>query len=123
MVQYQTLDRTFSALSDSKRREILDRLGRGPASISELAAPLDMSLTGLKKHVRILEDANLVSTEKIGRTRQCRLGPQGTGGTGGTGGSARLRPGPLAEVDDWLESFQRLWNERYDRLDEYLREL
>ena len=117
MVQYQTLDRTFSALSDSKRREILDRLGRGPASISELAAPLDMSLTGLKKHVRILEDANLVSTEKIGRTRQCRLGPQDTGG------SARLGPGPLAEVDDWLESFQRLWNERYDRLDEYLREL
>lgn len=117
MVQYQTLDRTFSALSDSKRRKILDRLGRGPASISELAAPLAMSLTGLKKHVRILEDANLVSTEKIGRTRQCRLGPQDTDGP------ARLGLGPLAEVDDWLQSFQRLWNERYDRLDEYLREL
>lgn len=116
MVQYQTLDRTLSALSDSKRREILDRLGRGPASISELAAPLDMSLTGLKKHVRILEDANLVSTEKIGRTRQCRLGPRDTDG------SARLEPGPLAEVDDWLRSFRRLWNERYDRLAEYLRE-
>jgi len=116
MVQYQTLDRTFSALSDSKRREILDRLGRGPASISELAAPLDMSLTGLKKHVRILVDANLVSTEKIGRTRQCRLGPQDAGG------SARLGLGPLAEVDHWLDTFQRLWNERYDRLDEYLRE-
>ncbi len=117
MVQSQTLDRTFSALSDSKRREILDRLGRGPASISELATPLDMSLTGLKKHVRILENAKLVSTEKIGRTRRCRLGPAETGG------SARLGPRPLAEVDEWLESFQRLWNERYDRLDEYLREL
>jgi DNA-binding transcriptional ArsR family regulator len=117
MVQSQTLDKSFSALSDSKRREILHRLGRGPASISELAAPLDMSLTGLKKHVRILEDANLVSTEKIGRTRQCRLGPADAGGSG------RLGPGPLAEVDDWLESFQRVWNERYDRLDEYLREL
>lgn len=117
MVQYQALDRTFSALSDSKRREILARLGRGPASISELAAPLDMSLTGLKKHVRILEDANLVSTEKIGRTRQCRLGPAEPGG------SARRGPGPLGEVDNWLESFQRMWNERYDRLEEYLREL
>jgi len=116
MVQSQTLDRSFSALSDPKRREILDRLGRGPASISELAAPLDMSLTGLKKHVRILEGANLVSTEKIGRTRRCRLGPANAGG------SARLGPRPLAEVDDWLESFKRLWNERYDRLDEYLRE-
>ena len=114
MVQSQTLDRSFSALSDSKRREILDRLGRGPASISELAAPLDMSLTGLKKHVRILEDANLVSTEKIGRTRQCRLGPADADGSG--------RLGPLAEVDDWLASFQRAWSERYDRLDEYLRE-
>ena len=117
MVQHRTLDRTFSALSDSKRREILDRLGHGPASISELAAPLDMSLTGLKKHIRILEGANLVSTEKIGRTRRCRLGPPDTGGF------ARLGLGPLAEVDDWLESFQRLWNERYDRLDEYLRDL
>jgi DNA-binding transcriptional ArsR family regulator len=116
MVQSQTLDRSFSALSDPTRREILDRLGRGPASISELAAPLDMSLTGLKKHVRILEGANFVSSVKIGRTRQCRLGPADTGGP------ARLGPGPLAEVDDWLESFQRLWNERYNRLDEYLRE-
>jgi DNA-binding transcriptional ArsR family regulator len=117
MVQYKTLDRTFSALSDSKRRDILDRLGRGPASISELAAPLDISLTGLKKHVRILEDANFVSTEKIGRIRQCRLGPADPGG------SARLGQGPLGEVDNWLQSFQRIWNERYDRLEEYLREL
>ncbi len=116
MVQYQSLDRTFSALSDPKRREILDRLGRGPASISELAAPLDMSLTGLKKHVRILEEADFVTTEKIGRTRQCRLGPAHREG------SATLGPGPLIEVDNWLESFRRMWNERYDRLDEYLRE-
>jgi DNA-binding transcriptional ArsR family regulator len=116
MVQHQALDRTFSALSDSKRREILDRLGRGSASISELAAPLDISLTGLKKHVRILEDAKLVSTEKIGRTRRCRLGPTDPGG------SARLVVGPLGEVDNWLESFRRMWNERYDQLEEYLGE-
>jgi len=75
MVQFQALDRTFSALSDSTRRAILDRLGRGPASISELAAPFGMSLTGLKKHVQILEAARLVTTEKVGRTRRCRLGP------------------------------------------------
>jgi DNA-binding transcriptional ArsR family regulator len=116
MVQYQALDRTFSSLSDPKRRQILDRLGRGPASISELAAPLDISLTGLKKHVRILEEADFVTTEKIGRTRQCRLGPAHREG------SARLGRGPLVEVDNWLESFRRMWNERYDRLDEYLRE-
>jgi DNA-binding transcriptional ArsR family regulator len=75
MVQFQALDRTFSALSDPTRRDILDRLGRGPASISELAKPSGMSLTGLKKHVRILEAAGLVTTEKVGRTRRCRLGP------------------------------------------------
>jgi len=116
MVQHQVLDRTFSALSDSKRREILDRLGRGPASISELAAPLDISLTGLKKHVRILEEAKLVSTEKIGRTRHCRLGPTNPRG------SARVGLGPLGEVDSWLDSFRRRWNERYNRLEQHLRE-
>ena len=76
MVQYQVLDRTFSALSDPTRREILNRLAQGPASITELAEPFGMSLTGLKKHVQILEEARLVTTEKVGRTRQCRLGPE-----------------------------------------------
>jgi DNA-binding transcriptional ArsR family regulator len=75
VVQLSTLDRTFSALADPTRRDILSRLARGPATISELAGPTGMTLTGLKKHVQILEDARLVTTEKIGRTRHCRLGP------------------------------------------------
>jgi DNA-binding transcriptional ArsR family regulator len=74
MVQYTTtLDRTFSALSDPTRRAILERLGRGPATIGELAEPFGMSLNGFKKHVRVLEEAHLVSTEKAGRARECRL--------------------------------------------------
>ncbi|HXK32392.1 MAG TPA: metalloregulator ArsR/SmtB family transcription factor, partial [Dehalococcoidia bacterium] len=73
MVQSPPLDRTFGALSDPTRRGILERLGRGDASISELAETFDMTLTGVKKHVRILEEAGLASTEKRGRTRYCRL--------------------------------------------------
>src|ERR671921_2318685 len=104
MVQYQaTLDRAFSALADPTRRDILERLGRGPASISELAEPYGMSLTGLKKHVRILEEANLVTTEKIGRTRECRLGP-----------------GKLEEAALWIEMYRRHWDRRLDRLEAYL---
>jgi len=75
MIQYQVLNRTFSALSDHTRRDILTQLSRGPASVSELAGPSTMSLTGLKKHVQVLEEAGLVVTEKVGRTRVCRLGP------------------------------------------------
>lgn len=106
MVQYQTLDRTLSALSDPTRRDILARLGRGHASVSELATPLGMSLTGMKKHIRILEEADFVTTEKVGRTRHCRLGP-----------------GQLKELDAWLESYRQALTERYDRLDDYLQEL
>ena len=102
MVQYQVLDRTFAALSDPTRREILDQLGRGPASISELAEPHGMSLTGLKKHVQILEEARLVVTEKIGRTRQCRLGPE-----------------PLVEAGAWIEIYRRQWERRLDGLEAY----
>ena len=102
MVQYQVLDRTFAALSDPTRREILDQLGRGPASISELAEPHGMSLTGLKKHVQILEEARLVVTEKIGRTRQCRLGPE-----------------PLEEAGTWIEIYRRQWERRLDGLEAY----
>ena len=76
MIQYQVLNRTFSALSDHTRRDILTQLSRGPASVSELAGPSTMSLTGLKKHVQVLEEAELVVTEKVGRTRVCRLGPE-----------------------------------------------
>ena len=102
MVQYRVLDRTFSALSDPTRREILDRLGRGPASISELAEPSGMSLTGLKKHVQILEEARLVTTEKIGRTRQCRLGPE-----------------KLEEAVHWIEIYRKQWERRLDGLEAY----
>jgi DNA-binding transcriptional ArsR family regulator len=103
MVQYQVLDRTFSALADPTRREILDRLGRGPASISELAEPFGMTLTGLKKHVQILEEAALVTTEKIGRTRHCRLGPE-----------------RLEEAVSWIEMYRRHWEHRIDGLEAYL---
>src|SRR5437868_8436613 len=104
MVQFvHELDRTFSALSDPTRRAILERLGRGSATISELAAPSGMSLTGLKKHVQILEQAELVSTEKRGRTRVCRLGPR-----------------QLEEASQWIEGYRRTWQERFDRLDELI---
>jgi len=104
MVQYTaTLDRTFSALADPTRRDILERLRRGPATISELAEPYGMSLTGLKKHVRILEEADLVTTEKIGRTRECRLGP-----------------GKLEDAAQWIEMYQHHWDRRLDRLEAYL---
>jgi|ERR1700722_4203341 DNA-binding transcriptional ArsR family regulator len=76
MVQYPTdTDRAFAALADSTRREVLERLSVGSATISELAAPYDMSLTGMKKHIQVLEDASLVTTEKIGRSRLCHLVP------------------------------------------------
>ena len=104
MVQYQaTLNRTFSALADPTRRDILQRLWRGPATISDLAEPYAMSLTGLKKHVRILEEADLVPTEKVGRTRQCRLGP-----------------GKLEDAAQWIEMYQSQWERRLDMLEGYL---
>lgn len=104
MAQYQaTLDRTFSALSDSTRRAILVRLGRGPATIGELAEPFGMSLTGLKNHVRVLEDANLVTTEKVGRTRECRLGP-----------------GRMEDATEWIEEYRRGWERRLDRLEGHI---
>src|ERR1051326_1597642 len=76
MVQYPTtVDRAFAALADPTRRAVLERLGSGRASISELAEPFGMSLTGMKKHIRLLEDAELVTTEKVGRVRMCTLAP------------------------------------------------
>jgi DNA-binding transcriptional ArsR family regulator len=100
MVQSQTLDRTFSALSDPTRRDILEHLTRGPASISELARPTGISLPGILKHVRILEEANLVTTEKRGRTRECRLGPE-----------------QMDDATTWIESQRRQWERRLDRLE------
>ena len=104
MVQYQEqLDQTFAALADPTRRGILERLGRGRATISELAEPFGISLTGLKKHVQVLEDAGLVRTEKVGRTRWCTLGPQ-----------------DLNEVQRWILGYRLMLEERLDRLGELL---
>jgi DNA-binding transcriptional ArsR family regulator len=102
MVQYTTLDRTLSAIADPTRRQILDRLGYSPASISELAEPFGISLTGVKKHVQILEAARLVSSEKVGRTRQCRLGPEA-----------------LEDVARWVEWYRNQWERRLDGLEAY----
>ena len=104
MVQYGSrLDSSFAALSDPTRRAILERLGAGSATVSELAEPTGMSLTGLKKHVQILEGAGLVTTEKRGRTRHCRLGPQ-----------------RLDEASDWIEGYRRGWADRLDRMEDVI---
>lgn len=100
--QSDVLDRTFSALSDATRRDILTRLGEGPATIGQLAVPAGMTLTGLKKHVQVLEDAGLVVSEKVGRSRQCRLGDE-----------------RLDDVAAWLAFYQRLWERRLDGLEAY----
>ena len=104
MVQYQPqLDRAFAAFADPTRRGILERLGAGDATISELAEPFEMSLTGVKKHIGVLEDAELVTTEKVGRARHCRLSPQ-----------------RLEEVEEWIETYRRMVEARLDRLGEFL---
>jgi DNA-binding transcriptional ArsR family regulator len=104
MVQYSArLGAGFSAISDPTRRGILERLGRAPASITDLAEVFDMTLTGMKKHVQILEDAGLVSTEKVGRVRQCCLGPR------------RLE----AELQ-WIASYREMVESRLDRLEAFL---
>ena len=104
MVQYSpNTDRAFAAISDPTRRGILDRLGRGDASITELAERFDMTLTGVKKHVQILEEAGLVATAKAGRVRTCRLGTQRLDG-----------------VTRWVLEYQRMVDARNDRLAEFL---
>ncbi len=107
MVQYSgQIDTTFGAIADATRRAVLERLARSDASISELADAFDMTLTGMRKHVRVLEDAGLVTTEKIGRVRTCRLGPS-----------------QLADEARWIEEYRQLWNERFRRLDAVVEEL
>ncbi len=103
MVQHQPIDRTLAALADPTRRGILERLGRGSATISELAEPYEMSLTGMKKHVRILEEAELVTTEKVGRARRCSLGPR-----------------RLEDLQEWVDAYRRMLDERLDRFEELL---
>lgn len=100
MVQYQTADETFAALGDPARMAILDRLGEGGASISELAEPAGMTLTGMKKHIRILEEAKLVTTEKRGRVRWCELSIEG-----------------FDEAAFWLDEFRRRRHEQLNRLE------
>jgi DNA-binding transcriptional ArsR family regulator len=104
MVQYSDgLDESFGALADRTRRGILERLGVREASISELAEQFGMTLTGMKKHVRVLEEAGLVTTEKVGRVRMCRIGPR-----------------RLADETAWIARYQQMLEARLDRLGEFL---
>ncbi|MGC4087117.1 MAG: metalloregulator ArsR/SmtB family transcription factor [Polyangiaceae bacterium] len=104
MVQLSTrLDATFGALSDATRRGILERLGQGKASISELADSFEMTLTGMKKHVLVLEDAGLVTSQKTGRVRTCKLGPR-----------------RLEDEAAWISNYRRMLEERLDALEEFL---
>ena len=107
MVQYAepVLDLTFAALSDRTRRGVLEQLGRADASITDLAENFHMTLTGMKKHVGILEQAGLVTTEKIGRVRTCRLGLH-----------------TLDKEAEWIERYRQLWAERFDELDKIIEE-
>ena len=100
------LDASFAALSDATRRGVLEQLGRAEASITELAAKFHMTLTGMKKHVSVLERAGLVTTEKLGRVRTCRLGRRS-----------------LAEEVAWIARYHQLWDARFDALDRVIEEL
>ncbi len=108
MVQYSNrhLDASFAALSDVTRRGVLEQLGRAEASITDLAARFDMTLTGMKKHVGVLEQAGLVTTEKVGRVRTCRIGPH-----------------RLEEAAAWIERYRQLWAARFDALDGVVEDL
>jgi DNA-binding transcriptional ArsR family regulator len=108
MVQYTNahLDASFAALADVTRRGILEQLGRAEASITELADRFEMTLTGMKKHVGVLEDAGLVLTEKVGRVRTCRIGAR-----------------RLEEVAEWIEKYHQLWDARFCELDKVVEEL
>jgi DNA-binding transcriptional ArsR family regulator len=108
MVKHLTsrLDASFAALSDVTRRSVLEQLGRADASITELAGRFDMTLAGMMKHVGVLEQAGLVTTEKVGRVRTCKLGAR-----------------QLQEETAWLERHRQLWHSRFDELDEVVEDL
>jgi DNA-binding transcriptional ArsR family regulator len=108
VVQYSPtrLDASFAALSDATRRGVLEQLGRADASITQLAEKFHMTLTGMKKHVGVLEQAGLVMTEKVGRVRTCKLGPR-----------------RLDQETAWMERYRQLWDERFDELDQLVAEL
>src|SRR6266576_6793688 len=101
-----TLSVTLSALADPTRRAILARLARGEATVSELAEPFDISLPAVSRHLKVLEGAGLIARGREAQWRPCRLEPQA-----------------LKGVDDWLEEYRRLWEQRLDRLEDYLRTL
>lgn len=100
------LSLTFSALADPTRRAILARLSSGPASVNELAAPFSMSLPAVSKHLKVLERAQLIARGKEAQWRPCEI-----------------KAAPLKEATDWMEQYRRFWEERFDRLEEYLKEL
>ena len=108
MVQFMRapLDASFAALSDATRRGVLEQLGRADASITELAGKFHMTLTGMRKHVGVLEQAGLVTTEKVGRVRTCKLGLRG-----------------LEEEAAWLEGYRQVWDARFNALDKVVEEL
>jgi len=108
MVQYSPspLDVAFAALADGTRRGVLEQVGRAECSITDLAERFDMSLTGMRKHVGVLEGAGLVVTEKVGRVRYCRVGTR-----------------RLDEVEAWIDRYHRLWDERFSELDKVVEEL
>jgi DNA-binding transcriptional ArsR family regulator len=108
MVQYTGahLDASFAALSDATRRGVLEQLGRADASITDLAEKFRMTLTGMKKHVGVLEQAGLVTTEKVGRVRTCKLGPR-----------------RLQDETAWIERYRRLWDARFDELEKVVEAL
>jgi DNA-binding transcriptional ArsR family regulator len=108
MVQYATahLDASFGALSDATRRGVLEQLGRSDASITDLAGKFHMTLTGMKKHVGVLEQAGLVTTEKVGRVRTCKIGPR-----------------RLEEETAWIERYRQIWDARFDELDQVVEDL
>lgn len=103
MLNYQQLDLVFQALADPTRRDMVERLGRGPASVSELAAPLDMSLPAVLQHLQVLEASGLVSSEKTGRVRMCRIEPKA-----------------METAEGWFAKRREIWERRLDRLGEFL---
>lgn len=108
MVQHSSarFDASFAALSDATRRGVLEQLGRGDASVGQLADRFHMTLTGMKKHISVLEKAGLVATEKVGRVRTCRLGFRG-----------------LGDEAEWIAEYRRLWSARFNELDRIVEEL
>ena len=104
--QSSQLDRVFHALSDPTRRAVLDRLARGPASVSELAAPFETSLAAIVQHVQVLEASGLISTQKVGRSRRCRVSAEA-----------------IARAEQWLGARREIWEARLDRMEDYVLKL